>query len=512
MGKAPGAGSEVTRTWTVATCFVIIAGCGEHAIYALTGQGFPRDLNLAYEALPVIYEQVGHRALTGAHYALGQEGGWYNLALAAWLHVLRPSGASFQLFAVPWFGLLLTATALLSRAWFGPAAALATTSIVAQMPILLLSSRLGWIHMPETALVVLATWAVSTDSGLAKTRTIVIVALTGALAITLRPSGILWMGVLGVLGTAGATRHAGGAGGATGRDEPERGARPVGALVAIASAWALALTVPYPEFRSYVLGKLDLHDRYSLAVPALLPQLKEQFGWFLLGCVALGAANVAASLLAWRRWSPSLRTATLTAWFGGSLVMYAIVRCGMDNFPLFYVAVALIAGAGLAQPPPFMPTGPFRKIAVLLPVAGWFWVTGGHALDEATGPRPVLPSTRLTALLDETCPNRRPQRRCVLLTDQGLTAPRSEEPGQLELFLMGERFVALRTVYQPEALTMKPAALASWSCGADDALWRQRRPEGDPQRQAVITRWGLAPLRTFEVDGCTFTWLTRGGL
>ncbi len=484
-------------TISVLTTLVVIGGVVEHAIYAWTQQSFPRDLNLTYTGLPMLYDQLGRGSWAGVGFEAGREGGWYNLLIALWLHLLGPSGVHFELLAAPGFGLLLAGTALLARSWYGPAAGLATTAIIAQMPLILLSSHLGWIHIPETTLVVWAAWALTLDPGLARWRTVALLTVTGVLAITLRSSGVLWMGVLAVSGvaTAVSTRTAG-----------HLRVRRL-AILPIALGWGLALLVPLPDFRGYVLGKVDMHDRYAMAVPALLPQLVDHLGPVLGVCVAVG---LVASLVASLRPLPSpvpsaLRAVLLASWLAGSLVLYAIVRCGLDNFPLFYIGIALLAGDGLARLAPF---GIVGRLAVALPVVAALATGSRTALDELTLPRPPLPSTRVAALINAACPERRPSRRCLLLTDQGLFAPRAEEPGQLELFLMDEPFVTLRSVYQPAALYNEPAALGAWTCGADDAIWRQRQPDGDRLRDAVIARWRLAPAQTFLEGGCTFTWWT----
>lgn len=485
-----------TRWTTAATALVIVAGCAEHTLYAVSGQSFPRDLNLAYKPLPILYDQLDHGFWTAVGHTLMQPGGWYNGLLAAWLHLVGPSGVGFELFMVPWFGLLLLACALLTHAWRDDVAALAATSIVAQMPVLLLSSRLGWVHIPEAAMVLLAAWALTVDGGLWRWRTVALLAAVGILVITLRPSGLLWMGTVAALGVA---IHA------SGGSRAKKEARTRHSLLRpgiVALAWGVAAAVPLPLLRGYTSGKIGLHDRYASAVPPLLPQVLDHLGVFLLACAAISTGLGLVAVLARTAGSAprpklDLMFVTLASWISGSLVMYVVVRCGLDNFPLMYVAIAIAVGSGPGHP-----------LLALVPFASWLVVTSTRTLDEL-GPGPPLPSSRITELLDATCPERGPRRRCVIVTDQGLFVPRSEEPGELELFLLREVDVVLLTVHQRQAMVVKPAALASWSCGAaEDAIWRQRSPRGDQEREAIITRWALSASEKMNVEGCTFTWST----
>lgn len=494
-----------TRWTTAATALVIVAGCAEHTLYAVSGQSFPRDLNLAYRPLPIAYDQLGNGFWAALGHTLVQPGGWYNGLLASWLHLVGPSGVCFELFMVPWFGLLLLATALLTRAWRDDVTALAATSIVAQMPVLLLSSRLGWVHIPETALVLLATWVLTVDGAISRWSTSILLGIAGFLVITLRPSGLLWMGIVGAVGALSAISAAlrrrrqdnAPSGGPT---TPLRVLRP--ALVA--AFWGVAALVPLPLLRGYTAGKLGLHDRYANAVPPLLPQLVDHLGGFLLICAVMSVVlGLGRAVVSGKGKGPATSqfgmVGTLTLWAVASLLMYAVVRCGLDNFPLLYVGTAIAVGAALRFAHP---------VVALVPVAGWLVLAGARTLEEL-GPSPPLPSSRVTALLDATCPDRGPKQRCVVVTDQGLFTPRSEEPGELELFLMRESSVVLLTVHQRQAMVLKPAALATWSCGAaQDAIWRQRSPRGEQERDAIIARWALTATTKLGAEGCTFSWWT----
>lgn len=464
----------------------------EHALYVGTAQNFPRDLNLAYRPLPVLYDQLDHGFWMPALHSALQPGGWYNGLIAAWLHLTGPSGIAFSAMAVPWFSLLLVSVARLGWRWGGPTTALAATALVAQLPVLLLSSRLGWIHMPEAALVTAAAAAWAGDRELTSRRNVLGIAIAGALAIMLRPSGALWFTLLGAAGLVATW-----------------GARPR-ALGIVLGSWTLAALVPAPIFADYVKGKLGVAERYGEDVPGLAAQLLDHLHGAGIVLIGLGLGSLAFEAL---RRAPGLSPhdradcpiapparrfvrLVLASWVLAALAMYAVIRCGIDNFPLFYVGLALMAAAGLSGGQ----AGPWLSALVTLV---WLQDTALRVYQDLTH-HPDLPSTRVVALLDATCPDRSVRHRCVVIVDGGLFVPRSEEPGGLELFLMQEAAVDLMDIRQRRATGMRPDAVATWACGPDLAA----RPGSTG---ALAARWALTPAFEDIIDGCRFSWLTPAG-
>jgi hypothetical protein len=195
---------------------------------------------------------------------------------------------------------------------------------------------------------------------------------------------------------------------------------------------------------------------------------------------------------------------SLVAWGLAPLGLFAAFHTGLDNFPLFFVAFALVAGLGLGRWPAL----------AMVAVVAWAGTTAARARDDL-GPPVDLPSRRVTALLDATCPSRRAGAECVVAVDQGLFFPGSEEPGMLELFLLREDAVRIVPLHDRRRLmAAKPAALATWHCeGMTDGRARgdERFPGIAAAREDVIARQGLAEAWSGTAEECRFAWLTPGG-
>ncbi len=472
---APG---RPPRSGVILMAIVLAGSTIEHGLHVGTAQHFPRDLNLAYRPLPVLYDQLGHGFWMPALHTLQQPGGWYNALLALWLHATGPSGIAFSAMGVPWFSLLLIGVARLAWQWRGATTAVAATALVAQLPVLILSSRLGWIHVPEATLVVLAAGVWASDPRLTRPANALWIGIAGALAITLRPSGVLWFLLLGASGGVAGWRAG--------------GVRPR-AIGMVLGSWVLAALVPAPIFANYVHGKLGVAERYAGVVPGLGAQLLDQLHVSGIVLVGLGIASLALHRRdsSGPRGGDPLHRLILAGWVLASLAMYAVVHCGLDNFPLFYVGLSMIAAAGLSRGR----SGPWLTALVVL---AWALGTAGRAYEELTV-HPELPSTRVHALLDATCPHRDAKHRCIVVADGGLFVPHSEEPGGLELFLMQEPGVDLYSVGQRRAEGLRPDGLATWQCGAQPA---------SPATDALVSRWGLSPSFEAPVEGCEFRWFT----
>lgn len=457
-------------------------------------RSFPRDLNLAYGALPEIYARMANGRYGELSHFIMQPGGWYNAALAAWLHLAGRSGLAFTAAGALWAGLLPFAAYRLGSAsgtsegaasegegtrarWAGTGAA----ALVAAAPGLTFQAQAGWIHIPEAALVALAAAAFAHDSGLWKRSTVATMAACGGLAIGVRPSGVTWVLVLAVALFAA--------------PQPRREWR-VRACT-IGAIWLLACRVPLPVMLAYSRDHWAIRGRYIDLIPNIADQFVHELGVPGLMFTVGGLGTLAIRRFAMAR---SVRFIVL-GWILLALAMFAAVRCGLDNFPLLFVALAALAGVGLAGD---ARNGMFLAIFSLASL--------GYRLGvDVLSPAPSLPSTRIARYLDGTCPDRAHGRPCVVYIDQGLFFPQSEEPGGLELFLMGEGRVQAIALTQRRGGEPAPDALATWNCGERDTLWLQRFPHAVDERERVIRQYSLTTASTRETDGCTFLWMTPGG-
>ncbi len=467
----------------------IVAGTVvESLLFAWMERSFPRDLNLAYGTLPEIYARTANGRLADvAHFAV-EPGGWYNAAIAAWLHVAGRSGPAFTVVGALWSGLLCVAVLRLASAWggreTGPWAGVAAVALVAAAPGLTFQARAGWIHTPEAALIALAASALAHDHPLKRRMTVATLAIAGALAIALRPSGIVWILVLAAGVLAGM----------------ERSRAWAARALLVGGVWLLACRIPLPVIREYTQNHWTIRVRYAEIVPNIAEQLWHGVGG--PGVLLTGVGLLALGVFARRHpRGPALRAILLGGWIALSLAMFVVVRCGLDNFPLLFVSLAILAGIGLGRDPRLAGFTAAFSLATLA------WRAGTDVLAPAT----TLPSTRVHALLDATCPDRSGGKLCVVYIDQGLFFPQSEEPGALELFLMREGRVQAIPLSQRRGPEPSPDALATWNCGERDAMWLQRFPRAGDERAFVIRRFGLVSAWKTTTDGCDFSWMTPGG-
>jgi hypothetical protein len=436
---------------------IVAVTCAGHALSVVLARDLPRDLNLAYLALPPLY--------AGDVRLLLEPGGWYNGLLAAWMRLVGPSGPAFAAVPIVWVALTVLGAAGMARAWAGDRAAIAAAAVAAQAPAIVMIARTGWIHAPEAALLSLGGWALATDPALSRWRTVAALAVTGALALSLRTSGLVWVGVLAVASLRGWRR-----------------------LPWVLAAWALASAPLWPTFAQYVGGKAGVRERYAMTVEGLGHQLLFHLGPGGCALVLLGAALL--------RVRPPVPLGVLVGgWAAAALGLYAAFRAGLDNFPLLYVAAAVVAGAGLGA----------RTWATGLAVAAWLAYTGVTAWHDLTGPPKPDQAATIARLLDETCPTRSPASPCVVVADDGLFAPFPEEPGRLELFLMGEEATRVTSLRETRMNGPAPHAFATWSCPAQRG--GPRDPRGQQKRAGLVARWGMAEVARTPFEDCEFVWM-----
>lgn len=476
-----------------------------HLAFIAWDERMPLDLGLYYKALPAYYEALGEGVWlrTGVD-ALGDPGGWYNLALALWLHAVGRSGTAFQAVDVIWLSLGLVATARIAWRLGGPWASFAAASMLGATPMFIVNARRAWIHVPETALVLLALLAAQADPGLRSRRTVLWVALWGALAVALRPSALVWVGSLLPLLWWGVPR--------AGR----RGER-VGAILV---AWALAAQPPLLALRTYLEAKAAAVERYEEQVPALGIQIFEGLGLW-------GVVLSAAGLLLGLRWRPEPVRWVLLAWIVVALGLWAGFKAGIDNFLVIAPALAIAAGVGLARA---------ARALVLLPVVAVFlfhdvqwaptffdrpWVRKLPAMGQLLSqPHPLnhyrvawgYSARWVTAMFDASCPDR--TQPCVVATDQGLSFPYTEGAGQLFTFLSGYDWVelvdlrAMPAHYTGDDLD----ALVHFEGDMEaDARWRERYPRSLDVLHSLTVDHDLRAVWTHQISRYNVYWLTPSG-
>ncbi len=479
-----------------------------------------------YAGVPHAFDLLlGHSPGTAGEWAhtITQPTGWLHLLMASALALFGRGQDSFALLGVVWVLLLLVGVGRLGRHLGGDLGALVAVGLCGAMPGVVLSGRTGWIHVPEAALVLAALSVWVEDPGFSRRRTLAGVGALGALALTLRPSGLVWVGALALMLGLRAWRVG-----------PGGSRRP---LVILGVLWLLAALVPLAVLGDYLKLKAMARDRYDALLPELGMQLQMLLG-FLPGLVALGGL-VAGGLALVRarrdRTVPRLPdpAPTLLALCGGvvliSLGLWLVSKAGLDNYTLMCPALALLAAAGFARVAPV--TGGGLAVVAFLPFWGFQWMdppAQGSWLRTTPGFReiPIDPhvlsayrplvgfgETEIRALVDATCGEETPPQRCTVVADQGLFAPYGEEPGYLELFLSGETRVRLYTVRdEPLPVSQRVEALAEYHCGERDQGWRFRWPRSQKNLEELMDRSKLEPVWTQQVGpGCTFLWLTPRG-
>jgi len=463
-------------------------------------------MNLAHEGLAPLHDAVG-RPLEFIALAVSETTGWLDAGLALLLRVFGRSPEVLRAVDLGWLVLLLLGVGRAARQLGGPVAAFVAVALCAGMPGVVIQARIGWIHVPEAALVFAAAAVWLGDRELTRRRTAVVLALCGGLALALRPSGAAWVGTLG-LAVAWSTRR-------------------WRVLGAVAAVWLLASLPALSELPEYLRAKALARDRYSLAVPDLQHQLLAVLG-------ALSSVGALVGLLPWlRRWRPTPARAWLAAWIVLPLGLVALFQAGLDNHTVFGPALAIAAGCGVAG---VERTGLRRALAALsvpgalllqvplvapasLEDSGVSFLPGfGSFMDQEdinafVRPYEVFGRQEVRGLLEATCAGAEPGG-CRILVDQGLFYPFVEDVGELELFLLGEERVDLVPLWEARLpdLAPRPHAMATYDCASGDDLWRQRHPSTVEAWRHLTQEHRLEPAWARKVSrACTFIWLAPQG-
>jgi len=509
--------------WNLGLAAAILFIVASHIRFVALDGRLPQDPNHAYHSLPAIFNCLGSwgDAWIALRAIFTETGGWYNFLLAASLRIWGRDPLVFQVFHVLWLAGVMVGLALVARRLWGPAAALVAVALIPPdgMGVVLLA-RIGWIHVPELALILLTLAALVHDPRLARGRTVVLAGLTGMAALALRPTALFWIATLAVVTLYGARQAA--------RRTVEL--RRAGILL---MSWGLGLIPLAGDLGDYLTDKLDARQRYEFLLS--LRQLFEQVTGDLktpIGLAILAGILAVLAPIPGRRGGgprPGGRfSLLLLSWIVLPLILYIIFHAGVTNFPVYYAALALLAGHGFSRLPralsllPLLCWLPFVLAQwVPLPVAQAIYPHLPAAPPKLSQPgilniyRPFrgLEQEDVLSLLRATCPAG--EEPCRVLVDHSLFHPNGVEPGELELFLLGRDRVQVLEVREhgdggPRELAH---AYARFRCDPFDRDLRQRTP-GLKQKMRVIARKGqYAQVWSRTVDrGCQYDWLTPGGL
>jgi hypothetical protein len=478
--------------------------------FVLLDPRVPWDPNLCYQRLPELLAAL-RRPGPGWAEALGlaltETTAAYDLVLALPMALGLPRIPVLEGFGLLWVAAVLLGTAGIAQRLFGARAALLAVALLASGWSVVVLGRSGWIHVPELALVLLALWALLRDPGLERWGSALLLGLAGAGAMSLRPSGVVWVASLLPLLLLGSRRHL---------------RASSGRLVLVAGLWALGATPAAVELLPYLQGKLERREGYEhvVAPAVLLRQLALHAGLVptALGLLGLGV------LLRSRGSLPAPRGPLLLlgAWLAAGPLLVLGFRAGLDNFPAVIVAMAVLGAGGLVRLP-----RPFMVLPLLVFALRWLpqWLPEHPAPPRLPAARELLqdhpglsyrvdarldPAVVL-ALLDASCPF---AGTCRVLVDHGLFAPGPEEPGRHELFLLGRERVEPLPVWMPDSQQqpLPVSALASYGCESLDPLWDKRRPSW--RQDAAGLRRKLRLELVWEADlgnGCRYRWFTPRG-
>jgi len=505
------------RTWRWGVGLILGLVVIAHLRFMALDPRLPWDANLCYDQLPLVFEALRKLPSPGlgriVRLVFTETTGGYDLLLALPMMLGAPRALVIELFGLFWVLSSLLCVALVARRVFGGPAAVMASALLASGWAVVVLGRSTWIHVPELALVLMVFCALVLDPPLRRWSSVALVALAGGGAMGIRPSGAVWMACLLPLLVYGLLRH-----------PPRRGgwAR----LGAVLIGWGVGAIPTLMELWPYLHGKLQRRQAYGHVVEdvTLLRQV-----WNIVGVlpVILGVLGLVVLAVRFRKAvPPSARgpVLTLLAWLLLSPVLVLVFRAGLDNFPAFCVALAVLGAGGLAQlpkplwllpilaflvhwTPQWLPERPKQRVQPL--VRTYLQALPGLSYRVEARLDPAV----VTSLLDATCPPAR-RERCMVVVDHGLFSPSPEEPGRLEIFLMDRPRVELLPVYVPEASRWGHEAhvFASYSCRFLESSWSARRPGWDEVGRGVRARGRMELVWERDLGrGCVYRWYTPGG-
>ena len=511
------------RLWDVLTLTVVLLLVAAHMRYALLDQRLPHNTNVTYFFCHLFHE-LGDadgpgRALRNA--ALGMAG-WYNLGIAAAMKIVGRAPLVLHLLDAAWLALVLLGTALIARRLWGPAAAFAAVVLIPPDGYdLVLMARVSGIHIPEMALLLGVLVPLVFDQRLSRWSTAAVVGLAGAAALSIRISSVIWMATLLPLLLACALHG------------PPR-KEPLKKLGLVLALWALAAPPVFVYLRTYLGDKLGHHAEFaadrtlSLFYSMFTTDLGGPVFWVGLGLVVVAAV----------RWRPlPLRyLLVLLSWFVVPSLLMLIFVAGARDFPMYYVAFALLVAGALSRLPSPL-------LLLLLLIWGPRYVTqflpepSARAVSQVVHDVPLhhddsilnhyrvhdgMGFTQFLALQQATCPqDGRKSCRILIPHDQGLCTPQPWDSGisDMEIFFLGRTHVHVERLpddpdQRPDNERGPPHALGGFFCTQGD--------EGeapDPQEQVrlrsqeTIRRYGFEEVWRTQVDShCQYVWSTPDGI
>ncbi len=481
-----------------------------HLAYLSQDTRLPSDLGQYFVPLPALYGALQGGAWEGVWDALiSRPGAWYNLLTALWLSVVGKSSAAFQMLDLLSFGALLFIGSSVGKQLggeeAGESARLAFATVLCALPMVVLSARTSWVHVPEATLLLAMLRIWLGDPTLSKRWSIAGLAVLGALAIGLRPSALPWLALLcgamiwGVAGQRAKWRS----------------------LAWILGFWALSCLQMLPYLETYLAAKAMARARYMERVPELLPQLIGAVG--VLG----GLASLAVGVLGFRK--PDGVLALAWSFVVVSLLLTLSSGAGVDNFLPLALGLAIIAALAARRRAWTSAIWALPLIGLTLPQI-YTELPKDGALSRAFGalriPAHPGPNNRLRPfedlaadevlqLIDASCPDLHAP--CTILVDQGLFQPYGESLGELPLFLASERqplLVSLARGELPEPLN--PDALVHWTCTGEEQqgeerIWRSRYPQSGRKLMTLSETHALRLVWQRPIRSCTLMWLAPGG-
>lgn len=489
------------RAWDLGALGAGLAVLLAHGAWVLRDGRAVWDPGQFYSQVPTALEGLRRLDPGLLWQALTASGGPYQVFLGTLMALTGLRDGLMEGAFLGWTALALVATWTLARTLGNARAGLAAVSLVGTMPLITHWGRIGWIHIPEAALLTAAAVLLARDLSLSRRGTAWGLALLGAAALSLRPSAMVFAAPLALLVLLAGRRSA-----------PWR-------VAGIGAAWVLGALPGLLGLVSYLRIKVDARPRYAVSLPTAWEEAPDVLGPALvLGLVGLG-------LLLWRRRHRLHPVAwVLLGWMALAVGLDLGFRVGLFNFTLLGVGLAVLGGMGLgearARLPALLAPAVLGLVLLLPEVPGSTALARVPTLEAHLAPADPWHQHRpwtgyglreVEQLFDALC--RGP--RCQVAVDQGLFFPFSEDPGAFTLFAIDRLEVGMVDVRAWEQRRgPRVAALVSYDCPDQerDRLWRRRNPGTAQGLVKLIDSQDLVPVWGRElVEGCSVWWWTPGG-
>ncbi len=473
-----------------------------HTHFILTDGRLPQDMGLYFQELPALHRAWWGKAPSELITAtLVESGGWTQVLLSGFLAMVGRSGTAFRLFDLLATVACVGLTGAVAWRAAGHQAGLIATMLAGLTPMIVVTGRSSWIHIPELALLLAAVLIWARDPELSRRRTVMALIFTGGLCLTMRPSALVWLGTLVPLLLL------------------QVRARPR-AVVAVLVGWGLTLPIALSNFGQYMEAKGFARERYARSVPELSHEIVGQLGPVLCALALIGVACAISRKIG------KLGLLAL-CWVVIGFLLYGHFRAGLNNFSPMAAGLCILAATGLARR--------LGHWGMRLALAGFLfsyslqWLPPPGPNDPAKGKalamtRPSAPGNfaipytgfgarLVVALIESSCTD--PEAPCSVVVDQGLFQPFAEDPsGQLERFLAGLDNVSVLDLSRPgmRLPEQAPNGLARFACGERNAKWRERHPHSKDNLKRIIEAHDLrmAWSRHFGAD-CRYGWMMPAG-